>query len=81
MPRATPLTQSQFDALVSLTFNIGGGEFAKSTLLGNLNSGDLAGAAEQFPVWNKVRVDGVLQVSEGLVIRRAEERCTFLGGC
>src|SRR6185503_553193 len=48
-----PLTQNQYDALVSLVFNIGRGNFASSTLLRKLNGGDYAGAALEFPKWNK----------------------------
>lgn len=46
-----PLTQYQFDALVSLAFNIGEGAFRRSTLVKLLNRGDYRGAAEQFLVW------------------------------
>lgn len=45
------LSQHQFDALVSLAFNIGEGAFRRSTLLKLLNRGDYRGAAEQFLVW------------------------------
>lgn len=71
-----PLTQNQFDALVSLVFNIGSGHFCTSTLRKKLNAGDYAGAAEEFPRWNKSK--GV--VLNGLVKRRAEERALFLTG-
>lgn len=69
-----PINQNQFDALVSLVFNIGGGNFASSTLLRKLNAGDYAGAADEFPRWNKQA--GV--VLGGLVKRRARERELFL---
>ncbi|MRU22705.1 lysozyme, partial [Xylella fastidiosa subsp. multiplex] len=65
-----PLKQQQFDALVSLSFNIGVGAFHRSTLLRKLNAGDVAGAAEQFHVW-KWAGDSIQQ---GLIIRRAAER-------
>ena len=48
-----PLTQNEFDALVSLTFNIGCGAFAGSTLLKLLNSSDYDGAAQQILRWDK----------------------------
>lgn len=72
------LTQNQFDALVSLAFNIGTGNFNKSTLVRRLKAGDMAGAAAQFAVWNKARVRGVLTVLPGLVRRRAAEAALFV---
>jgi len=66
--------QNQFDALVSLTYNIGEKALKKSTLLAKLNKGDFAGAAEQFAVWNI----GGGKVLKGLVRRRAAERDLFL---
>lgn len=67
------LNQNQFDALVSLTLNIGGGAFSKSTLVRKLNAGDYQGAAEQFLVWNKAGG----KVNKGLVNRRAKEKALF----
>ncbi|UUM26289.1 glycoside hydrolase family protein [Acinetobacter colistiniresistens] len=69
-----PLTQNQFDALVSLTYNIGENAFKGSTLLKKLNAKDYQGAADQFPQWNK----GGGKVLNGLVRRRAAERDLFL---
>lgn len=46
-----PLSQSQFDALVSLRFNAGVAPLLK-TLGGLLNAGNYAGAAAQFPRWD-----------------------------
>lgn len=69
-----PLTQNQYDALVSLSYNIGSGAFKNSTLLKKLNSGDYKGAAEQFLVWNKVNSKRV----QGLVNRREAECNLFL---
>lgn len=68
-----PLNQNQFDALVSLSYNIGTGAFANSTLLKKLNAGDYDGAAAQFDVWNKAGG----KVMKGLVNRRAAERKLF----
>ena len=70
-----PLNQGQFDALVSFTYNVGEGNFTKSTLLRKLNAGDTAGAAEQFKRW--VNAGG--KVLPGLVKRRVAERALFLG--
>lgn len=72
------LTQNQFDALVSLVYNIGPTNFSTSTLLRKLNAGDYAGAAAQFPVWNKGRVDGKLVVINGLTNRRKKEQQLFV---
>ena len=69
-----PLSQNQYDALVSLSYNIGSNAFKNSTLLKKLNSGDYKGAAEQFLVWNKVNSKRV----QGLVNRREAERNLFL---
>lgn len=71
-----PLTQNMFDALVSLSFNIGLGAFQKSTLLAKLNASDYMGAADQFLVWN--RAGG--SISKGLQRRRVAERKLFQTG-
>lgn len=69
-----PLTQNQFDALVSLVYNIGQTAFSNSTLLKKLNAKDYQGAADQFPRWNKAKG----KVLNGLTRRRAAERALFL---
>lgn len=70
------INQSQFDALVSFTFNVGTGNFSSSTLLKKLNAGDVNGAADEFDKW--IYAGG--QVLEGLVRRRAAEKQMFLSG-
>lgn len=47
------LSQGQFDALVSLAFNIGAGGFRKSTVVRQLNAGNYRAAADAFLMWNK----------------------------
>jgi lysozyme len=69
------LTQHQYDALVSLTYNIGVGAFERSTLLATLHSNPIA-AANDFLAWN--HVNGV--VNAGLTKRRNLERALFLDG-
>lgn len=69
------LTQGQFDACVSLAFNIGLGAFRRSTLARHLAARDMTAAADQFPRWNK----SAGKVLPGLVTRRAAERALFLG--
>jgi lysozyme len=68
------LNQNQFDALVSLAYNIGTGAFNKSTLVKKLNAGDIRGAADQFDVW--VNAGG--KRMQGLVNRRSKEKLLFL---
>jgi lysozyme len=48
-----PAEQYQYDAFVSLAFNIGGGAFASSTTLQRFNMGNITGAAEAILWWNK----------------------------
>jgi lysozyme len=69
-----PLTGNQWDALVSFTYNLGAANLESSTLLRLLNRGDYAGAAGQFPRWNKAGG----KVLTGLVRRREAERVLFL---
>ena len=68
------VNDNQFNALLSLEFNIGEGRFENSTLLDDLDDGNFQAAAAQFSVW---RIAGG-QVSAGLVRRRAAERELFL---
>lgn len=69
-----PVTQNQFDAMVSLAFNIGGGAFSKSTLVRVLNQNDPLHAAAHFLDWN--RAGG--KVLDGLTNRRESEMKLFL---
>lgn len=72
------LTQNQYDALVSLAYNIGVGGFSTSTVLRRINAGDFNGAADAFLMWNKGRQNGRLVVIKGLTNRRKSERELFL---
>lgn len=69
------LTQDQFDALVSFTYNVGAEAFKNSTMLKKLNAGDYEGAAKEFPRWNKSKG----KVLPGLVKRAEAQRKLFLG--
>lgn len=64
-----PLTDNQYAALVSFTFNLGGSQLGRSTLLKLLNAGNYAGAGEQFKFW--VFDNG--KKLKGLVRRREAE--------
>ncbi|MGA4664424.1 lysozyme [Enterobacter ludwigii] len=68
------LTQGQFDALVSFTYNLGARSLSTSTLLRKLNAEDYAGAADEFLRWNKAGG----KVLNGLTRRREAERALFL---
>lgn len=72
-----PLTQGQYDALVSFTFNVGARNFANSTLLKQHNLGNCWGAGYQFTRWVYAK-DKKLP---GLVVRRADERKLYEADC
>lgn len=74
------LTQNQFDALVSFTYNEGTSALKGSTLLNKLNAGDCPATADQFLVWNKITnpTTGQKIVLDALVKRRQRERQLFL---
>lgn len=69
-----PLTQNQYDALTSLVFNIGQGNFDHSTVLACIIRGEWDAAANAFLMWNKV--NGA--TNAGLDRRRQAERLLFL---
>ena len=77
-----PLTQGQFDALVSFAYNVGLDEdtdtkaegLGDSTLLRKLNAGDYPGAQAEFPKWNKDNG----RVVAGLTRRRLAEQTMFM---
>jgi len=72
-----PVTQDQYDSMVSLAFNIGGGAFCSSTLVKKINEGEYKEVPNQMMRWNKVRVSGILTESNGLTARRRSEADLF----
>lgn len=70
-----PTSQSQFDAMVSLAYNIGLGAFKRSTVLRKHKAGDFKGAAAAFAMWN--RNDG--RIMRGLTRRRLAESDLYDG--
>lgn len=73
-----PVTQNQFDALVSFAFNLGAAALGGSTLLKLLNGGRYAEASAQFSKWDKATVSGKKVALPGLTKRRAAEAALFL---
>jgi lysozyme len=69
-----PLTQNQFDALTSFTYNVGRGAFHGSTLLSYLNQRNYIEAANQLLRWTKGNGQGL----PGLIRRREAEKKLFL---
>jgi lysozyme len=69
-----PLTQGQFDALVSFSFNVGLGTLQRSTLRQKALRGDMEGAAQEFL---KYCLAGG-KILKGLQNRRIDERALFL---
>ena len=67
------LTENQFSAIASLTFNIGSGRLKSSTLRAKINREDYSGASAEFPKWR--RAGG--RILKGLVRRRKAERELF----
>lgn len=70
---AGPITQGQFDALVSFALNLGLGKLMSSTLLKKHKAADYRGAAKQFLRWNKA--GGIILT--GLTKRRAAEAALY----
>jgi len=70
----TSMSQNQFDACVSLAFNIGGKAFRNSSVARKLNAGNVSGAANAFMLW--VKAGG--KTLPGLVTRRQAEKRQFL---
>jgi lysozyme len=68
-----PTTQHQFDALVSIAYNVGTGNLGSSTLLRKHKAGDHEGAAAEFAKWNKAAG----KVMAGLTRRRAAEAALY----
>ena len=72
------LNQNQYDALVSFVYNVGDANFASSSLLTKINASDFVGASHVFSLYNKIRKNGQLVVSQSLVTRREKERALFV---
>ncbi|MEO1660967.1 MAG: glycoside hydrolase family protein [Pseudomonadota bacterium] len=73
-----PMTQNEFDALVSLAFNIGPSAFSSSDVVAALNGGQRLDAAHAFDHWRRAKIGGRVQIVDALVRRRAAEKALFL---
>ena len=67
------LDQSQFDALVAWTFNLGPGNLRESTMLKKLNNGDYESVPFEMRRWNKAGG----KTLDGLIRRRQAESLLF----
>lgn len=66
-----PITQQQYEALTAFAYNVGVSAYCNSTLVKKLNAGDLEGACNELPRWDKVNG----KIFRGLLNRRlAEEK-------
>lgn len=70
-----PLHQHEYDAFLSLSYNIGSTAFCSSTLVRKLNTGDYQGACDAVLMWDKVGGKPI----RGLTVRRVRERDQCLG--
>lgn len=70
-----PMYQHEFDAYVSLTYNIGGNAFCKSTIVKKLNAYDYEGACKEILKWDKFQGKSL----PGLTKRRTEEYNICIG--
>lgn len=74
LTKTVPPTQGQFDAMVSLAFNVGTGGLGHSSVLTKHLARDWKGAAAAFALWNKAGG----RVLDGLVRRRVDEAKMYL---
>jgi lysozyme len=71
-----PLHQHEYDAYISLSYNIGSGAFCKSTLVKKLNAQDYAGACKEILRWDNFQGKPL----KGLTIRREREYQQCISG-
>lgn len=84
-PGFDKLTDGQKVAVVDFTYNVGIGDYARSTLRRQYSAGNFPAACEQFMRWryvNNGRVDCAIASNRcsGIYKRRAAERAACLGG-
>lgn len=79
LPGSPPTSQGQFDAMISLAYNIGLANFGSSSVLTNHRAGHYQTAALAFLLWNKQRTPHGLVVLNGLTKRRVAEAAIYRG--
>ncbi len=75
-----PISQAQFDALVSFCFSVGVPAFETSDVLRKVNAGHMIAAALAMDAWRKSAVSGESEIYDLLICRRAAEKALFLRG-
>ena len=73
-----PLNQNEFDALVSLAYNLGAKAFVSCDVVAHINAGNRLAAAGAFDAWRRAKIGGRVQIIDALVRRRASEKALFL---
>lgn len=71
-----PLSQGEYDAFVSLAYNIGADAFCSSTLVRKANAEDYQGACREILRWDRFKGQQV----RGLTLRRQREYETCISG-
>ena len=71
-------SEYELGAMLSLQYNIGHGNFTKSSVLKAHNRGDVQSASRAFGLWNQSTVNGKRQELRGLTARRAAESALYL---
>jgi len=72
------LTDNQFGALVSFTYNVGPTKFNHSSVLRKVNEGLADEVPSRLLLWNKAKINGVLTEMSGLTKRRKAEGELFM---
>jgi len=72
------LNQNQFDALVSFIFNTGEGGIRNTSVQSTVNEQKFSEVPEKLQMWSKMRQNGKLVVSQGLLRRRMSESELFM---
>lgn len=74
-----PLTQNQFDALVSFIFNVGPGGITNTKVQAAVNARRFQDVPAALEAWSKAVVNGQMTTLPGLLARRRAEGQMFLG--